>query len=354
MPDPANDATAAVISPASAPTIPTVALLQGGPTSDALSEAVQRVVAAAGVAITWQPRPAGVRSVQLCGEPMPESTVQAVRDAGLCLKPLLRTPLGTGYISPNVTLRKALGVFAGVRRIRSLAGVESRYDNVDLILVRELTEGTYSGIEHMIVPGVVQTIKVTTRAKGAQVIRFAFEEAQRRGRAGVTLVHKANIMKLSDGLFRRIGREIAAEFPAIAYNDIIADNAAMQMVARPEQFDVIVAANLFGDIQGDIGAGLVGSSLIVTSVNTGPGVRVFEATLHVGVADDGINAQSASPLALLMPALDLLDHLGESAAADRIRAAITVVLQRRDRVVPMHGGSASTSAMTDAIIAAMA
>ena len=334
--------------------IPSVALLQGGATSDALSDAVQRVVAAAGVQINWIPTPAGVRAVEACGEPMPASTVQAVRDAGLCLKPLLRTPYGKGYVSPNVTLRKELGVFAGVRRVRSLAGMESRYDDVDLLLVRELTEGTYSGIEHTIIPGVVETIKVTTRVKAEQVIRFAFEEAQRRGRGGVTLVHKANIMKMSDGLFRRIGREISAEYPGITYRDIIADNAAMQMVARPEQFDVIVAANLFGDILGDIGAGLVGSSLIVTSINTSKDVRVFEATLHVGVGGNDSNAQAASPLALLMPALDLLNHLGHKSAADRIRGAISTVLTDGAQVVPAHGGSASTSAMTDAIIAAMA
>ncbi len=331
---------------------PTVALLQGGATSDALSDAVQRVIDAAGIAITWLPVAAGVRAVAACGDPMPASTVQAIRDAGLCLKPLLRTPMGSGYTSPNVTLRKELGVFAGVRHIRSLPGIPSRYTDVDIVLVRELTEGTYSGIEHTIIPGVVETIKVTTRAKGEQVIRFAFNEARRRGRKAVTLVHKANIMKMSDGMFRRIGKEIAVEFPDIAYRDIIADNAAMQLVARPEQFDVIVAANLFGDILGDIGAGLIGSSLIVTGINASPDAFVFEATLHVGSSDDDA-PHEASPLALLMPALDLLNHIGEVAAADRIRTAISTVLREGTEVVPAHGGAASTSEMTTAIIAAM-
>ena len=248
----------------------TVALLQGGPTSDALSEAVQRIIAASGVDIAWKTLSAGVRAVEESGDPMPQETISAIRSIGLCLKPLLRTPVGGGYTSPNVTLRQALGVFAGVRAIRSLRGVPSRYDDVDLILVRELTEGTYAGIEHTIIPGVVETIKVMTREKAEQVIRFAFDEA-RDVSVQVTVVHKANIMKMSDGLFRNVGRRIAAESDDIAHRDIIADNAAMQMVARPEQFDVLVAGNLFGDILGDIGAGLVGSSSLVTSVNAASG-----------------------------------------------------------------------------------
>ncbi|MCO4760045.1 MAG: NAD-dependent isocitrate dehydrogenase [Myxococcales bacterium] len=333
--------------------VPAVALLQGGPTSDALSDAVKRIVQAAGVAIDWHPLPVGVRSVDACGDPMPQSTIERIKDIGLCIKPLLRTPVGGGYTSPNVTLRQGLGVFAGVRSLRSLAGMPSRYEDVDIILVRELTEGTYAGIEHTIVPGVVETIKVLTRHKAEQVIRFAFSEAVRLGRKQVTVVHKANIMKMSDGLFRQIGKEIAAEFPQITHKDIIADNAAMQMVARPEQFDVLVAGNLFGDILGDIGAGLVGSSLIVTSANTGEGVRVFEATQHVGGSTNDAGELCASPLALLMPAVDLLTHLGETSAVDAIRTAVSAVLARGQAVVPMHGGSASTREMADAIIAAM-
>ncbi len=331
----------------------TVALLQGGPTSDALSEAVQRVITASGVTIQWQPLSAGVRAVEECGDPMPAATVAAIRAAGLCLKPLLRTPVGGGYTSPNVTLRQELGVFAGVRAVKSLPGLSSRYDNVDLILVRELTEGTYAGIEHTIVPGVVETIKVMTRDKAEQVIRFAFDEARRRGRKQVTVVHKANIMKMSDGMFRNIGREIAADYPDIAHRDIIADNAAMQMVARPEQFDVLVAGNLFGDILGDIGSGLVGSNLLVTSVNAAPGVQVFEATGHVGGVTNHRGELSASPLALLMPAIDLLRFIGEPDAAARVLGAVTDVLRAGVDVTPAHGGVASTSTMADAIIAAM-
>ena len=331
----------------------TVALLQGGPTSDALSEAVQRIIAASGVDIAWKTLSAGVRAVEESGDPMPQETISAIRSIGLCLKPLLRTPVGGGYTSPNVTLRQALGVFAGVRAIRSLRGVPSRYDDVDLILVRELTEGTYAGIEHTIIPGVVETIKVMTREKAEQVIRFAFDEARRRQRKQVTVVHKANIMKMSDGLFRNVGRRIAAESDDIAHRDIIADNAAMQMVARPEQFDVLVAGNLFGDILGDIGAGLVGSSLLVTSVNAASGVKVFEATQHVGRTCNAKGEVSASPLALLMPAIDLLHHLEEHDAAERIRAATSTVLSAGDRLTVAHDGVASTSEMADAIIEAL-
>ncbi|MBP46582.1 MAG: isocitrate dehydrogenase [Myxococcales bacterium] len=328
----------------------TVAVLQGGPTSDALSDAVQQVIAAAGLNIQWRTLPAGVRAVEQSGDPMPPETIDAIRSVGLCLKPLLRTPVGKGYTSPNVTLRQKLGVFAGVRAIRSLNGITSRYQNVDLVLVRELTEGTYAGIEHTIIPGVVETIKVMTQGKAEQVIRFAFDEARRRGRRTVTVVHKANIMKMSDGLFRNIGRQIALDNKDIEHRDIIADNAAMQMVARPEQFDVLVAGNLFGDILGDIGAGLVGSSLLVTSVNAADSVKVFEATQHVGRTRNPAGEISASPLALLMPALDLLEHLEEHEAAQRIRQAASDVLCAKARLTVAHGGISSTSEMTAAII----
>lgn len=338
---------------------PRVVMLKAGPVSEALGVAICEIVAAAGVAIDWQFVPAGVRSIELCGDPMPASTVEAIRDVGLAVKTLLRTPVGGGYVSPNVQLRKRLGIYAGVRALRNLDGVPSRYSDVDVLLVRELTEEIYSGIEHEIVPGVVQTIKVLTRAKSEAVIHHAFELAQRLGRKRVTLVHKANIMKRSDGLFRSIGREIAPQYPSIAFDDIIADNAAMQLVARPERFDVLVAGNLFGDILADIGAGVVGSPSLVTSHNSGrvPGtgerVEVFEATHHVGLVADEHGDPAASPLTLLMPTLDLLRHLGEHDAAARISAATSVVLRNSAVTTPDHGGRASTRTMAAAIVAAL-
>ncbi|MCB9740974.1 MAG: NAD-dependent isocitrate dehydrogenase [Deltaproteobacteria bacterium] len=332
---------------------PRVVLLEAGPVSEALADAVCAIIRAAGVEIEWQRMAAGVRSVELSGEPMPAEVVQAIRDCGLALKTLLRTPVGGSYESPNVQLRKKLGIFAGVRALRSLPGIESRYRDVDVLLVRELTEDIHAGIEHEIIPGVVQTIKVVTRAKSEQVIRHAFELCRRLGRRKLTLVHKANIMKRSDGMFRAVGRAMAAEFPDIAYDDIIADNAAMQLVARPERFDVLVAGNLFGDILADVGAGLVGAPSLVTSHNTGPGVHVFEATHHVGLVTGDDGKPAATPLTLLMPALDLLRHLGERAVATRITAAVCQVLADSTTVTPDHGGRASTSEMAAAIIAAL-
>ncbi len=341
------------------PAVPRVILLEAGPVSAALGEAVRSVVAAAGVDIAWQVEPAGALGVDRLGSPLPDATVAAIADAGRCLKTLLRTPTGGGYESPNVQLRKRLGIFAGVRAIRNLDGVPSRYQGVDVLLVRELTEEIYSGIEHEVVPGVVQTIKVLTRHKSERVIRFAFELARRRGRKRLTLVHKANIMKRSDGLFRAIGREIASDYPDIAFDDVIADNAAMQLVVRPERFDVLVAGNLFGDILADVGAGLVGGSALVTSHNSGllPAnglpVEVFEATHHVGLAVDTDGEPAASALTLLLPALDLLRHLGATDAATRIGLAITAVLRDPAATTPDHGGRASTRAMAAAIVAAL-
>lgn len=335
-------------------TPPRVVLLEAGMVSEALGDAVCAIIEAAGVQITWQRMAAGVRAVEQTGEPMPDTVIAAIRESGLALKTLLRTPVGGSYESPNVQLRKKLGVFAGVRALRSLDGVPSRYDNVDVLLVREMTEDIHAGIEHEIVPGIVQTIKVVTRAKSEQVIRHAFELSRRLGRKKLTLVHKANIMKRSDGMFRAIGRAMAAEYPDIAYDDIIADNAAMQLVARPERFDVLVAGNLFGDILGDVGAGLIGAPSLVTSHNSAPGVDVFEATHHVGLVTDEHGQPAASPLTLLMPALNLLRHLGEHDAAQRITAAVGEVLRDPTKVTPDHGGRASTSAMSAAIIAALA
>jgi isocitrate dehydrogenase (NAD+) len=341
------------VSPVNIGSPPRVVLLEAGPISTALGTAVAQIIEAAGVHIDWQRMPAGLLGVELHNDPMPEATVEAIRDAGLALKTLLRTPVGGGYQSPNVQLRKRLGVFAGVRALRSMPGVPSRYSDVDVLLVREMTEDIHAGIEHEIVPGVVQTIKITTRAKSERVIRHAFNVARRLGRKKVTLVHKANIMKRSDGLFRAIGREIAPDYPEIAFDDIIADNAAMQLVACPGRFDVLVAGNLFGDILGDIGAGIIGASALVSSHNSADSAEVFEATHHVGLLRDDAGAAAASPLYLLMPALNLLRHIEEGAAADKIYAAVVSVLQRAQTTTPDHGGRASTSEMSAAIIAAL-
>jgi isocitrate dehydrogenase (NAD+) len=330
-----------------------VVLLQAGPVSDALGDAVKQCVAALGVPITWREVDAGVRAVQQGERPMPDRTVQAIREAGVALKPLLRTPVGTGYVSPNVRLRQELGVYAGVRPLRPLRGLPSRYQGFDVLLVREMTEGTYAGIEHEIVPGVVQSIKVTTRQKCEQVCEYAFQLAKRRGRKQVCIVHKANILKASDGMLVAIGKEVASRYPEIGVRDIIVDNCAMQLVARPEQFDVLVADSMYGDILGDVGAGLIGSALAVPSINVAPDAHVFEATWHVPVEAAQGPEVTANPLALLVPAMEMLRYLGYGDAADRLRAAVEHVLIEGAVKTPDLGGRASTFAMTTSIIAAL-
>jgi isocitrate dehydrogenase (NAD+) len=250
-------------------------------------------------------------------------------------------------------LRKELGVFAGVRPIRNLAGVDSRYQNVNILLVRELTEGTYSGIEHEIVPGVMETIKITTADKCRRIVEYAFDLARRKNRKRVTLVHKANIMKQSDGMFVRIGKEVAAQNPDIEFRDIIIDNCTMQMVAKPEQFDVMVADNMFGDILSDVGAGLLGSPLLVPSINIGEGVRIYEATHHLKYEKREDGQAIADPFVLLVPAAHLLDHLGYPVARKRLEAAMAKVAVAHQTLTPDLGGIASTNEMTDAIIAAL-
>lgn len=332
-----------------------VTLVHGGPVSDALAEAVKRCIAAAGVDLAWEDVDAGVRAVEKGLAPMPDSVIESIKRTGVGLKVLLRTPVGTGYESPNVTLRKRLGVFAGVRPLRGLKGIPSRYPAFDILLVREMTEGTYAGIEHEIVPGVVESIKVMTAEKCQSLIEYGFRLCRERGRKRLTLVHKANIMKMADGMLTRIGRAVAEQYPDIEYKEIIVDNCAMQLVAKPEQFDVLVADNMFGDILGDIGAGLAGSAVLIPSINVAPDAYVFEATHRVG-QELGANGEiMANPLALLIPALEMLDHLGFAAASARLRAAASAVLQlaNRAQVTPDLGGAASTKAMADAIIAAL-
>ena len=330
-----------------------VVLLHGGPVSDALGEAVKRCVAALGVDVQWHDVDAGARAVLAGERAMPEHVIAAIRSAGVALKPLLRTPVGNGYGSPNVQLRKDLGVFAGVRPLRPLRGLRTPYTGFDIVLVRELTEGTYAGIEHDIIPGVVETIKVTTAAKCERVVEFAFDWAERHGRRQVCVVHKANIMKMSDGMFVRIGQDVAARHPTIGFRDIIVDNCAMQMVARPEQFDVLVADSMFGDILGDIGAGLIGSPVAVASINVAPDTTVFEGTWHVPADTAHGPEVTANPLALLMPATEMLSFFGETAAASQLRQAIECVLLDGAVRTPDLGGRASTFAMTTAIIAAL-
>jgi isocitrate dehydrogenase (NAD+) len=323
-----------------------VVFIQGGGVGLDLEPAVRRIVAAAGVAVEWQVFGAGMAAG---GEPLPAAMVAAVREAGVALKTKLLSPAGGGNL--NVGLRAELALFAAVRPIRNLPGLPARFRDVDVLLVRETTEDLYSSIEHEIVPGVVQSLKVVTAAACRRFFRFAFALAGARGRRRVHCIHKANILKLADGLFLECFREAAREFPGLEPREMIVDNCCMQLVSNPRQFDVIATGNLYGDLLSDLGAGLVGGISATAGVNHGDGVRVYEC-IH-GADRDDLGADRANPLPLLFPALALLEDLGETAAAARIlRAVETVLTDGRVRTADL-GGAAGTAEMADAIIHAL-
>lgn len=329
-----------------------VTLIPGDSVGPEVARATLRLIAAAGVEIDWVEAPCGVSALQTHGSPMPASSLQAIRETGLALKGKLDTPVGFGYESPNVRLRKELGLFAVVRPVKSLPGIPSRYEGVDVTIVREATEDVYSGIEHQVVPGVVQSIKITTRAACERIVHKAFEVARREGKAKVTLVHKANIMKKADGLFLEVGREVAPLYPDIAFDSVIADNACMQLVRRPNQYGVLVAQNLFGDLLSDLCAGLVGGIANVSGTLEGEGGTIVFEAIH-GIANHLDGKGLANPLPFIRPAMHLLRHLGEGAAADRVDAALTKTLEGGVRTRDL-GGEASTEGFVDAVIANLA
>jgi isocitrate dehydrogenase (NAD+) len=259
------------------------------------------------------------------------------------------TPVGRGFQSINVRLRKAVDLYANLRPVQSFPGIETRYSDVDLMVVRENTEGLYSGIEHQVVPGVVESLKIITERASSRIARFAFELAKTRGRRKVTAVHKANIMKLSDGLFLECFRRVAADYPEIEAEERIVDNMAMQLVVRPERYDVLVLPNLYGDILSDLCAGLVGGLGVAPGANLGDGCAVFEA-VH-GSAPDIAGRGLANPTALIRSAMLMLDYLDMSDVAARIDRALRTVIGERRTVTPDLGGSASTAEFTDALIA---
>jgi len=326
----------------------TVTLVPGDSVGPEASAATCRLIEAAGVDIHWEIALAGQAALDAGEEPMPQATIDSIRRNGIALKGRIATPIGSGFESPNVRLRKALDLYASVRPIRHLAGVPSRYEGVDIVLIRESTEDVYAGIEHTVHPGVVQGIKVTTRRACERVVRFAFDYARRRGRETLHLVHKANIMKRSDGLFLAVGREIAASYPDIELRPIIADNACMQLVKNPKRFDVMVCQNLFGDLISDLGAGLVGGISAVWGVSRdGADVHVFEAIHGFAPSLDGTGR--ANPLPFIRPAMALLHHLGDNGAASRIEAAIGATLSVGIRTADL-GGTATTEGFVDAVI----
>ena len=327
----------------------TVTLIPGDGVGPELARATRRLLAAAGADVAFAEVTAGRKAYEATGDPVPSEVIAAIREHGVALKGLIGTPHSAGYESPNVRLRKELDLFAAVRPVRLQPGLRGRYDAVDFVVIREATEDVYSGIEHEVVPGVVQSIKVTTRAACERIIRFAFEYAISHQRKKLTLVHKANIMKISDGLFLRCGRAISEDYPQIAFEALIADNASMQLVRDPTRYDVIVAMNLFGDLLADLGAGLVGGvSNVWGSLRGESDLVVFEA---VTAGDEAlVGAGIANPLPFIRPAVAMLRHIGDVAVADRLDAAIGRALGDGVRTKD-GGGAVTTEGMVDAILA---
>jgi len=316
-----------------------------------VAEATRRVIDASGAAIAWHEVPAGLGPFEATGTPLPPDTLASLESTRVGLKGPITTPVGGGFPSVNVALRKAFDLYANYRPARSMPGVPTRFADVDLIVVRENTEGLYSGIEHQVIPGVIESLRIITEAGSERILRFAFEVARREGRRKVTVIHKANILKLSDGLFLSIARRIAEEFPEIEYAESIVDATAMRLVMDPKQFDVLVMENLFGDILSDLAAGLVGGLGLAPSGNIGESVALFEA-VH-GSAPDIAGKGIANPTALLLSGVMMLRHLGEVAAADRVEDAVRRVLGDGKVRTGDLGGTASTRQYADALIAAM-
>jgi len=328
-----------------------VTLIPGDGIGPEVAAAVVHIIEAAGVHIEWERFVVGGHAQDLSGSSLPEEVIESVRRNRVALKGPVATPIGSGFESVNVRLRKILDLYANLRPVRHLPGVPSRFGEVDLVIVRENTEGLYSGLEHEVVPGVVESLKIITEKASTRIALFAFEYARKFKRKKVTAVHKANIMKKSDGLFLECFRRVAVNYPEIEHDEKIVDNTCLQLVMNPYQFDVLLMENLYGDIVSDLAAGLVGGLGVVPSGNLGEKAALFEA-VH-GTAPDIAGKNLANPTALLLSATMMLHHIGERAAADRIESALKGVLKKREKVTRDLGGTASTSEFTEAIIAAL-
>jgi len=328
-----------------------ITLIPGDGIGSEISGAVVRIIEASGVEIEWESFIAGAEALSRYGDPLPEPVLESIRRTRVALKGPLTTPVGTGFTSVNVRLRKTLDLYANLRPVRNLPGLVTPFGDLDLVVVRENTEDLYSGIEHVVVPGVVESLKIITEKASTRIARFAFDYARRENRKKVTAIHKANIMKLSDGLFLDCFRKVATEYPEIAADDKIVDNACMQLVMRPQQFDVLLLENLYGDIISDLAAGLVGGLGVVPGANIGELGAVFEA-VH-GSAPDIAGKNIANPTALLQTAIMMLRHLHERAAADLIERAMIHTLAVKQVRTRDLGGTASTTEYTEAIVASM-
>ena len=325
-----------------------VTLIRGDGIGPEVSDAVLDILAAADVPIEWEEAVVGQAAEQREGDPLPASALEAIRRTRVALKGPVGTPIGKGFQSVNVRLRQAFTLYANLRPVRNVEGVASRFQGVDLVIVRENTESLYSGLEHIVVPGVVESLKIITEVASTRIARFAFEYARANGRRRVTAIHKANIMKLSDGLFLECFRRVAEDYPDIAADDRIVDAACMRLVMTPESFDVLLLENLYGDIVSDLAAGLVGGLGLVPGANLGNDAAIFEA-VH-GTAPDIAGQNKANPTALLMSAILMLRHLDLPAHADRVERALFRTL-REGVKTPDLGGSTGTREFAKEVVA---
>ena len=325
-----------------------IVLIEGDGIGPEVTGAACRVIDAAGVSIDWVKAPAGLGAAEQFGEPLPEETLEMIRRYRVALKGPCTTPVGKGYRSINVRLRQGLDLYASVRPVKTLPGVKTPYENVDLVVVRENTEGLYAGLEHQVVPGVVESVRLITKGAAERIVRFAFELARQGGRRLVTFCHKADVMRLSDGLFLECARTVADEFPFIRFEEKPIDNVCLELASDPSQLDVLVMENLFGDVISDLCAGLVGGLGVVPGANLGTRYAVFEA-VH-GSAPDIAGKGLANPIAVLRSAAMMLEHVGHRAAAERIERSVARTLEAKVGLTRDLGGDGTTATITEQLV----
>ena len=325
-----------------------VVLIAGDGIGPEVTTAMQEVLEAAGAQVTWVEAHAGLPAIERFGDVLPQQTLDLCRRYRVALKGPCTTPVGKGFRSINVRLRKELDLYASVRPVCTLPGVDVPYDNVDLVVVRENTEGLYSGQEHVVVPGVVESLRLITRFACERIVRYAFELARNQGRRRVTFCHKADVMPMSDGLFLAVAREVADEFPFVGFEEMHVDSLCMQLALDPSRYDVLVMENLFGDVLSDLCAGLVGGLGLVPGANIGTRCAIFEA-VH-GSAPDIAGKGLANPIALIRSAAMMLEHVGQRAVAARIEASVRKTLQAHLGLTRDLGGDGNTATLTKALV----
>ncbi len=328
-----------------------VTLIYGDGIGKDIIDATAKIIEATGIKITWDKQEAGLLAYEKYGNPLPDETIKSIEKNKIALKGPLTTPVGTGFRSVNIALRKHFKLFANIRPVKSFDGVDSLYKDLDFVVVRENTEGLYTGIEYMVTDDVAESIKIISRDASLKICNYAFELAKEQKRSKVTLTHKANIMKLADGLFLESGKEVAKNYKDIEFEDIIVDAMAMRMVMNPKDFDVIVAPNLYGDILSDLGAGLIGGLGIAPSANIGDDYAMFEP-VH-GSAPDIAGKNIANPISAILSGAMMLKHIGEPEAALKIEKALENLLKVKERCTIDIGGKLSTTEFRDAVIEAL-